>query len=117
MEVVCLGEELGDYDGLENVKPTDDHRFFIYDYRTGDYEGWGVGVTVWADGRLSYTTFSHCSCHGPVQPNDWPGAFVTREEWDSMVAANTRGYDPESALSDYEEPWVRVNEKLKELLG
>lgn len=117
MESVCLGQELGGYDGFDNIKPTEEHKFFIYDYRTGSYEGWGVGVTVWSDGRLSYTTFSHCSCYGPVEAGDWPGKFVSREEWDLLVAKESKGYDPESVISEYEEPWVRVNEKLKELLG
>lgn len=117
MDVVQLGEPLGDYDGFDNVKPTGGERFFVYDYRTAPYEGWGVGVTVWADGRLSYTTFSHCSCYGPVEAGDWPGRFVTRQEWDQLVASELRGYDSESHLSEYQEPWLRVSEKLKELLG
>lgn len=117
MESYAIGLVEFDQCELDYIKPTGSERFFVYWYGYECYDGWGVALVVHQDGRLSYWEISHCSCNGPIDYTTWPGFFVTRDEWDKVVAERTRGYDPESIMSKYEEPWVKVDQKLRELIG
>lgn len=50
-----------------------DFDLFVYDYHTGDYEGWGDAIIL-KNGKWYWLNMGHCSCYDAME--DWPGDDV-----------------------------------------
>lgn len=92
MEIISVGQDdLDEWDIKE--LPAKDLTHFVYWYEIGDYCGDGNGVAIYPDKTLDVLGFGHCSCNGPIN-----GYHPDRSR--ISLAALTKIYDPESALTD-----------------
>lgn len=66
MQIYSFGScELSDWETENITKNCPKFKWLAYDYRTGSYQGEGEIYALDFDGNLWYSSFSHCSCHGP----------------------------------------------------